>query len=167
MKICTKCKIEKSISEFQKQQCKKDGLRYHCKVCRATKRLKEYPEKREHILKTNYAYSKARKEVDISFKIAGNLRIRLNKAIQNKQKTGSAIKDLGCSVDELIVYLESKFKEGMNWENHAYKGWHIDHIVPLCSFDLEDSEQLKKACHYTNLQPLWYNENMKKGGKHE
>jgi hypothetical protein len=89
-----------------------------------------------------------------------NLRKRLNFAIKNNQKSGSAVKDLGCTVQELKIYLESKFTEGMSWDN--YGKWHIDHIIPLNSFDLSDLEQLKKACHYTNLQPLWAEANLAK-----
>jgi hypothetical protein len=53
----------------------------------------------------------------------------------------------------------------MNWDNYGRKGWHIDHIKPLSSFDLTNKEQFKKACHYTNLQPMWYDENIKKEDK--
>jgi hypothetical protein len=70
-------------------------------------------------------------------------------------KKGSPVRDLGCSIDEFRSYLESKWKPGMNWENHSKDGWHIDHIKRLADFDLTDKEQLLRACHYTNLQPMW------------
>ncbi len=95
------------------------------------------------------------------FKLRMLLRSRLNRAIKNSQKTGSAVHDLGCSVEYLKAYLEGQFEPGMSWENHGE--WHIDHIVPLASFDLTDREQLLKACHYTNLQPLWAKDNLSKG----
>ncbi|KKL15741.1 hypothetical protein LCGC14_2502560 [marine sediment metagenome] len=53
----------------------------------------------------------------------------------------------------------------MSWENYGFYGWHIDHIKPLCLFNLSDEKQFNKACHYTNLQPLWAEENLKKGGR--
>jgi hypothetical protein len=70
---------------------------------------------------------------------------------------------LGCSIPELKTYLESKFQEGMSWENWGIYGWHIDHIIPLDAFNLTNREEFLKACHYTNLQPLWAEENLKKG----
>lgn len=96
------------------------------------------------------------------YKLKFLLRGRLNKALKNNYKTGSAVRDLGCSIEFLKQYLESKFQPGMTWDNI-----HIDHIRPLASFDLTDPEQLKQACHYTNLQPLWPIDNLKKGAKHD
>ncbi|MEM4726181.1 MAG: hypothetical protein QXG63_04505 [Nitrososphaerales archaeon] len=63
------------------------------------------------------------------------------------------------------MYLESKFLPGMTWDNHGRNGWHIDHVRPLSSFDLTDPEQLKQACHYTNLCPMWANDNIRKSNK--
>lgn len=83
-------------------------------------------------------------------------------AIKGNSKNGSAVRDLGCSIEELKTYLESKWQPGMNWDNWSKDGWHIDHIRPLASFDLSDPEQLRQACHYTNLQPLWAEDNFKK-----
>jgi hypothetical protein len=72
---------------------------------------------------------------------------------------------LGCDWDFLRKFLESKFLAGMSWENHG--DWHIDHIRPISWFDLSDSEQLKAAFHYANLQPLWKIDNLKKGNRYE
>mgnify|MGYP001594831613 CR=1 FL=1 len=106
-------------------------------------------------------------------KIARKLRARIREAMKRKfirtcssgYKSGSAVGDLGCSISELKFYLESKFQDGMTWENYSLYGWHIDHIIPLAYFDLTDREQFLKACHYTNLQPLWAVDNLKKSHK--
>ena len=110
-------------------------------------------------------YIKNKKQTDVQFRLKCTLRSRLSAAIKNNQKIGSAIKDLGCSIPELKIYLESKFTEGMSWDNWAHDGWHIDHIKPLSSFDLSDRNQLLKAYHYANLQPLWAKDNFLKGDK--
>jgi len=107
-------------------------------------------------------YKRNKRLTDINYKLRTSLRSRLNAALKHEYKYGSAVKDLGCAIHELKEYLESMFQEGMTWENYGRTGWHIDHIIPLCRFDLTDYEQLKKACHYTNLQPLWASENLSK-----
>lgn len=98
----------------------------------------------------------SRRKENIQVRLADNLRIRLRAALKGNFKSGSAVSDLGCSISELKLYIESQFQIGMSWDNWG-KGndkWHIDHILPLNSFDLTDREQLLKACHYINLQPL-------------
>jgi len=67
------------------------------------------------------------------------------------------------SIEGLKNILESKFQSGMNWEN--YGEWHIDHIRPLSSFDLTNPTELKLACHYSNLQPLWAYDNLSNSDK--
>jgi hypothetical protein len=122
-------------------------------------------EKRQSYIKQyNKTYSINRRKKDPIYKLGLALRSRLNNAIRNNQKKGSAVRDLGCSIAELKQHLESLFQPGMTWENWTFKGWHIDHIIPLSAFDLTDREQLLKACHYTNLQPLWAKDNLSKGG---
>ena len=102
-------------------------------------------------------------KTDIQYKLRILLRSRLFFALKGERKSGSAVKDLGCSIPELRTYLEFKFQSGMTWDNQGE--WHIDHIKPLASFDLTDRKQLLLACHYTNLQPLWAIDNLSKGDK--
>lgn len=100
---------------------------------------------------------------DIQYRLRCILRSRLFSAVNGNYKNCSAVRDLGCTIPELKSYLESKFQEGMGWEN--YGKWHIDHINPLSSFDLTDSKQTLKALSYKNLQPLWAKDNLQKGAK--
>jgi|ERR1035437_386144 hypothetical protein len=97
---------------------------------------------------------------NIQIKLAKNLRARLNVALKSNYKVGSAVRDLGCSIQHLKLHLELFCDEGMTWEN--YGEWHIDHIKPLCTFDLTDRVQFLKANNYTNLQPLWAIDNFTK-----
>lgn len=123
---------------------------------------KEYAKKNQERIRER---KKAKRNADPNTKLRLNLRRRINTAIKRSQRAGSAVRDLGCTIPELKQYLESKFQEGMTWGNWSYRGWHIDHIIPLASFDLSDRDQLLKACHYTNLQPLWAKDNLCKGSK--
>jgi hypothetical protein len=115
---------------------------------------KEIIEYRQNHKEEARIYEHEKLAKDIDFKLRKILRNRLRSAIKNNAKRGSAVKDLGCSVPELKIYLESKFQEGMSWDNWTWNGWHVDHIIPLNSFDLSNREEFLKACHYTNLQPL-------------
>jgi len=117
-------------------------------------------------------YVRERCKIDPNFKIIIKLRTRINKACKGFLKVGSAVEDLGCSIAKLKIHLQLQFTrnprgkhEYMTWDNHGRKGWHIDHIKPLASFDLSDRKQFLDACHYTNLQPLWAIDNLKKGDK--
>lgn len=213
-KICSKCGIEKSISNFQKNKRMKDGMDNWCKLCRncyarnrinnlsaeekekrLEKKRKFHWENREKILETKRKYNlnnvenhrkasmeyyyknkdkvrkyknnyeKERKEKDISYKLRINLRARIREAIKNNgtKKSYSTIFLIGCEVDYLRQHLESQFKTGMSWSN--YGEWEIDHIQPCSSFDLTNEQQQKECFHYTNLQPLWKNENRIKGAR--
>jgi len=119
-----------------------------------------YQDNKESISKWQTTYERNRRRDNIQRRLSCNLRTRLYCAITRGSKAGSAVKDLGCSIDELKQHLESKFQEGMTWDN--YGAWHIDHVKPLASFDLTDRDQFLEACHYTNLQPLWAEDNLKK-----
>jgi len=104
-------------------------------------------------------------QVRLAVKLRGRVKDAMRDMFNGKRKAGSAVRDLGCTLSELINWLESKFQPGMSWDNWGLHGWHIDHKIPLAKFDLTDRKQFAKACHYTNLQPLWAKENMSKGAK--
>lgn len=86
--------------------------------------------------------------------------IRLKKG----NKYCSPIKLIGCSLDELREYIESKFLDGMTWGNHGNGDgkWNIDHIMPLHLFDLFKLEEQERAFHYTNLRPIWSRDNFRR-----
>lgn len=151
--ICKGCSKEFIGGRYQYNR------QMYCNVkCQETHHRSKDEVKLKRKLRHNH-----RMKTDINYKLSCLLRIRLNKALKGDYKSGSAIKDLGCSVGELKLYLESKFIDGMSWENHGQ--WHIDHIKPFAMFNLSDRQQLLKSCHYTNLQPLWAEDNLLKSNK--
>ena len=103
-----------------------------------------------------------RKKHDVEFKIRCNIRSRVKNFLKSKniKKNNQTFKIVGCEPARLKEHLETQFKDGMSWENYCLNGLHIDHIIPLINGKTED--EIFKLCHYTNLQPLWWYENLEK-----
>lgn len=110
---------------------------------------------------SNWVSKKSR--VDPLFALRINLRKATCKAFgrfgYTKRSKTSEI--LGCSWECVKEHIENQFIDGMTWDNRDK--WHIDHIIPLAS--AKDACELSKLCHYTNLQPMWASDNIKKGAK--
>ena len=189
MKYCRGCEQTKELTEFSKRSRSRDGLSSRCKVCRNAFRKKHYQNNREKERATNMkwrennrekvralsrksnkrpgakkrinARRRERRKTDPQYQLACNLRTRLRSALKGNLKSASTMKLVGCSITHLKDYLAMRFKPEMTWENQGT--WHIDHMMPCASFDLEDPEQQRQCFHYTNLQPMWALENMSKG----
>ena len=97
------------------------------------------------------------KNASIEKRIIQNLRVRARVAITcgKGSKSQKTLELLGGEIEDVKLFITSKFTTGMSWDNYGPKGWHIDHIKPCAKFDLTDLEQQKICFHYTNLQPLW------------
>lgn len=117
------------------------------------KRVNEYARK----------YGNHRYATEPEYRLKKLLRRHSTRIKNPNRKRGTSVAYLGCTIAEARAYIERKWLPGMTWENHSIHGWHIDHIVPLVSFDFTDDEQVKIALHYTNLQPLWAKDNLRKG----
>lgn len=129
-------------------------------------RCKQWKEKNKtRVAEYNRQYSQNRRDTDINFKIRVNYRTRVRTAMLGQRKCAATMNLLGCDASYLREYLSSKFTQGMSWENYGRTGWHIDHIIPCSSFDLSKEEEQRKCFHYTNLQPLWAEDNISKGCK--
>lgn len=115
--------------------------------------------------KANPDYKKFRWKNDLMYRLKENLRGRIYKALINNSKSSSTIELLGCTIHDYKKYIESLFLENMSWDN--YGNWHIDHIIPISSFNLENVEEQKICFNYKNTQPLWAIDNLKKSNKHE
>ena len=111
-------------------------------------------------------FDKVKRQIDPIFKIKNNVRVRLYKFLKLKDitKNNKTFDIIGCSPIFLKEHLEKQFTDEMSWENHGLYCWHIDHIMPLDSAKTE--EEIYKLCHYTNLQPLWSTDNLKKSNKY-
>jgi len=126
--------------------------------------IKNYYQNNSKKLKENMKkYQKERKKTDSIFNIKSTIRTRIYKflLVKNIKKTTKTFDIIGCSPIELKEHLEKQFTKNMGWDNRSL--WHIDHIVPLSSAKTE--EEVYKLCHYSNLQPLWAEDNLKKSDK--
>ncbi len=129
-------------------------------------RVKKYQrENSEKIKESRAKYERERYKNDENFRIVTLLRNRLGISLksQSAKKSKRTLELVGCSRDELWEHLENQFKDGMTRQNQGE--WHIDHIKPCSLFDLTDPEQQKECFNYKNLQPLWAEENLRKGAK--
>jgi hypothetical protein len=100
---------------------------------------------------------------DVRRRLAARMRTRIAWAVRHGTKAAPTLKLLGCSIEELKQHLEAQFKPGMSWSNYGL--WHVDHRRPCAAFDLALPAQQEKCFHYTNLQPMWGIENIRKGDK--
>jgi hypothetical protein len=180
-KQCNKCELILPIDKFGKYSTN-SGIKYRpqCEICRnqkyypkinakkranydPTKKHEYYLENKETITKrTNKRHIERRRE-DPLYKLADTIRRRTKVALTRKswKKDTHFVEYIGCTLEELKSHLENQFTEGMTWNNHGK--WHIDHIVPLAS--AKTPEEIYKLCHFSNLQPLWALDNIRKGDK--
>lgn len=126
-----------------------------------------YKNNKEKISKKNSEYERKRSKEDELYRLTKIYRTRTKIAFKQKgfNKPTKTTDLIGCSPIEFKNYLESRFTEGMTWENRGLKGWHLDHIIPLSS--AKNEEELRRLCHYTNIQPLWWDDNLRKGSSIE
>jgi hypothetical protein len=182
-KICKQCQVEKPLTEYyirnkKERAGRKEYIDTRCKTCCSDISKASYEKNKEHrrAYKKEYnqrekdkintyarKYSKKKRATDPAWKLKANLRARLYKLFSGRNKSKSTQELTGCDIDFLMSYIESKFKSGMSWQN--YGDWHIDHIKPCSTFDLTDPKQQEECFHYTNLQPLWAEENWKKNNR--
>lgn len=125
-----------------------------------------YIKHKPRLMRLQQEYLRKKYYSDPTYRLSRRLRCAVNRIVaygyQGQERTMTL---LGCTWQEARQHLEAQFKDGMSWDNYGPRGWHIDHIRPVSSFDYSDPEQAKAAFHYTNLQPMWAADNIRKGAK--
>jgi hypothetical protein len=161
--------LDKKYRENNKLKIKLINKEYRknnkLKIAKKKKIYAQLNRKKINIYKNNWYNNKLKN--DIEFRILRRIRNRIYCALvrqKNIKKTKSFISLVGTNKEHLWKYLKRKFKPGMTKEN--YGKWHIDHIKPCAAFNLINIKEQKKCFHYTNLQPLWAEENLSKGAKY-
>jgi len=162
-KHCKKCDTIRHISEFCKDKSKPSGLSYTCKFCRKEYNKNYHPEYFQKNKSKRADYARTRRASDPIYKLKCNIRKLIGNSIGKKgfKKNTKTNTILGCSYEQFISHLEHQFTDGMNWDN--YGEWVIDHIIPLATAITES--EIITLNHYTNLQPLWKNDNRDKWDK--
>lgn len=122
-----------------------------------------YLNNKKQLRKQQKEYANNKYKTDPIYKLIYLLRRRIYNALKNNSKSIKTKDLLGCTVEELKQHLESQFFEGITWTNQGE--WHIDHVKPCSSFDMSKPEEQRRCFHYTNLQPLWAKDNLKKYNK--
>ncbi len=173
-KICTRTKINEYRKKNKEKTNKWNRETYHRNIEKhkeAKKRYRDNNKEKQKIRGKKYRennkekiknYPKERKKHDVIFKLRCNIRSRLYNFLKSKNisKKNKTFEIVGCDPVKLKEHIEKQFKEGMTWENYGLNGWHIDHIIPLVRAKTE--EEIYNLCHFTNLQPLWWYENLEK-----
>lgn len=177
-KICTKCKETKPYNLFSRCTEHSTGRASACKSCYKIQYKKYIKENKEYVSerrKRNYQktrkaciqmvakYQKNKMSTNPLYKLSHNVRCLIRNSFKLKRfkKNSKTEQILGCSFEEFKKHIEKQFKEGMSWDNRSK--WHIDHIIPLATAKTEID--VIKLNHYANLQPLWAEDNLKKGSK--
>lgn len=158
--------------EQQRQSRESNREEYNARRAQSRRIRLLCPEKREAHNKRHREYRKERRESDHSFKLLNNMRTLMYIAISGRsykpgkdyRKSKSTMAYIGCTIQELREHLEGQFVNGMCWEN--YGQWHVDHIKPLAMFDMSNESHRHEAWHYTNLQPMWATDNIRKGARY-
>lgn len=158
-KICSVCKQYRIKEEYTKCCYNKDKLSIRCKHCDS-----KYRKENRKVIRQKWV---ERYKKDPVFRLCCSIRTRILNIIKRKSdsKKSHSFELLGCTGKECMGYLEKLFWPGMTKENMGRNGWVLDHVVPLVSFDKNDPNWQFKAFHYTNLQPLWKEDNEKKNNR--
>lgn len=176
---CKECRRKTEYEPKKKHYLKKQKRYYEenkDKIYETTKAYRErniewyrsynrqyYKENAEKIKENSKKSLYRRIENDIGFKILQRLRKRMYDAVKGTVKSARTIELIGCSTDKLRKHLEKQFTDGMTWDN--YGEWHVDHIIPCANFDFTKESDQRECFHYTNLQPLWAVDNIRKSNK--
>lgn len=187
-KKCSLCKTYKELNNFTKCTKNKDGLCYICRDCKKIKdtlwrqanpnHFKEYYDKNKQKLleaKRQYKrenrhkirikkrqYEKNKKCLDSLYKFKANIKGLLNRAftIKHLKKSKRTQDIIGCTIEELFIHLKQTAINNYGFYDETLK-YHIDHIIPL--YLAKNEEQVIKLNHFSNLQYLYPEHNLKKG----
>jgi hypothetical protein len=132
----------------------------------AHKSLENYYKNHEKVLaRLKLRYINTSEHVRIKKLLSSRIHKAITRNGNGARKAASTMELIGCTITEIRSHLEGKFLPGMTWDNCGRNGWHIDHIRPCDSFNLEDPDQQRICFHFKNLQPMWEADNISKSNR--
>ena len=123
-----------------------------------------YNNNKDKFIKSTNKYNKKKRLEDPFYKLKQNIRTKISQSLKGYSKSKTTLQILGVdNFDVFKQHIESQFQKGMNWQNYGLgeNKWVIDHRIPVNSAKTE--QEIYAINHYSNLQPMWSIENMKKG----
>ena len=171
--LCVRCVLPalsgKTLCSIHRDQYKADAIVRKSEIAAYKRSIREIENARKRSPQCKAHRQQLRRESRLNnpkLDMADRLRKRIGRAIRDYgtgRKSASSALLLGCSMPEFMAHLESRFLPGMTWENRNQ--WHVDHKRPARSFDLSDPAQQLACFHFSNLQPLWAVDNIRKHAK--
>jgi hypothetical protein len=124
-------------------------------------------QNKENLQAARRKWENQRLKEDVNYSLQKALRGRIRSAVKGVYKKNKSTEYLiGCTIGEFRKHIEKQFKDGMSWDNWSQFGWHIDHKIPLSWFNLANENCRLMAFNYKNMQPLWWDDNIKKNNKY-
>ena len=171
VKKCSKCEIISLKSNFYKDRTKNDGYRSSCKICCKNYSKQHYYDNQDRLLNKQKLYDRQnrakinsnermRRQSDINYRLIKNRRCRIYHALNVKTKSSSTLDILGIDIETYKKWIEFQFTPEMNWSNIE-----IDHVKPICMFDVSNDEEIREAFSWKNTQPLLKHDHNQKGTK--
>ena len=160
VKKCCRCGVLSLMSNFYKDKTKRNGYRPECKIISKKYCKKYYYDNQDRLLNKQKVYDKQnraeinsiermRRQSDINYRSIKNTRCRIHHALNGKSKSSSTREILGFDIETYKWWIEWQMTPEMNWEN-----FEIDHVKPICLFDVSKDEELKEAFNWKNTQLL-------------
>jgi hypothetical protein len=169
-KICIKCNTEKTINCFRITRKSNDNVSYICLECLPknnwNKEKQRISEKKYRLNNSEKIKAKYKKDgLNINRRIRDSLNHRISEALFTNKvtKNNNTINYIGCTIPFLKDWIEYQFIDNMCWDN--YGKWHLDHVKPCASYNLENDKDIKECFNWKNYQPLWCKDNLIKSNK--
>ena len=158
LKLIQQSTVFKHNKVIERQQLKLEEIGEDNKKCSVCSTIKNKSRFRYNRLKCRDC-----ERDDPVEKFKRTVRSRIWHALK-KHKSLHTIQYLGLSSSEYLQWLTT-YNEKYTLDNRGNDGWHIDHVIPLFHFDLNNEEEQMIAFNWRNTMPLSAKENLSKNRK--